>query len=417
MTPDPPTPDDDQGPGPPGPSFWSFVPLEDYRVPTLPARGALANAWGRLRRALRRAEDPGLPPARDETQLRRLPESRLAHLVAPLDPADPAEALDAALYDWLQDAEPRSAVRFVVGQPHGCLRDMLPCWAARRGATLIEPPTPREILEGDRDVPSRFAALGRPERLWVIPDLARWYLRHSEGLTLVRRLLARAETGELGRGVIGCGSWAWAYLSRIWPLPHPDALTAQAFDAARLTRLLARQVRRHPHRRLRFRHAATGRDLLVVPAADEEPPAPEITRLAAHCRGNPGTALAYWRESLRTEPDTEEVAATSEPDHSGDFFEEEAVWVSARIHEPLLPVETDEDILLVLHALLLHDGLPGELLPELLPIARDDGQAILLRLIRIGLIARQDDRWQVTARGYAGVRSLLRGRDYLIDAF
>jgi len=400
----------------PGPSFWHFVPLDDYRVPTLPPSGALAKAWATIRRALRQVEDPSLQPARDEARLRTLPQIRLDHLVAPLDPADPADALDAALYDWCRDDEPRHAVRFVVGQPHDGQREMLPWWAARHGATLIEPPTPAEILAGDSDTLAQFSASGpHPDGLWVIPDLARWYLRHSEGLGLVRSLLARAETGELGRGVIGCGSWAWAYLSRVWPVPRADALTAQAFDATRLTRLLTRQVERHPHRRVHFRHAVTGRDILAVPS-DEESPHPEIAQLAAHCRGNPGTALAYWRESLRAEPESDAIATS--PDRPGDdFFEEEHIWVSARLHEPILPNETDEDVVLVLHALLLHDGLPTDLLPELLPLTRDGCLAILLRLDQAGLVARRDDRWQVSPLGYAGVRALLRGRDYLIDAF
>lgn len=41
-------------------------------------------------------------------------------------------------------------------------------------------------------------------------------MRHAGGLTLVRRLLERAVSGQLGRGLIGCDSWAWAYLQKVW---------------------------------------------------------------------------------------------------------------------------------------------------------------------------------------------------------
>jgi small conductance mechanosensitive channel len=46
-------------------------------------------------------------------------------------------------------------------------------------------------------------------------------------------------SGRLGKGIIGCDSWAWAYLQWVWPLAQPEALTMQAFDGEKLTRLFA----------------------------------------------------------------------------------------------------------------------------------------------------------------------------------
>jgi len=408
-------PGDDRQP-PEIPSFWTFVPIDEYRVPSLPASGAIANAWASFKRLLRRVDQSTLKPARDEAKLRALPEVRLEHLAPPVDPAEPADALDAALYRWLEDDAPATPVRFVIAQPHAH-PNLLRFWAARHGATVIEPPSPRQILEGDLDWLEAWPVDGGPRGLWVLPDLAHCYLRHAEGLALVRTLLARAEGGELGRGIIGCDSWAWAYLSHLWPVPHPEALTAQAFGGPRLTRLLTHQIQRRRHRRVRFRHAMTGRDILSVPSTDSEEH-PEIQRLAAHCRGNPGTALTYWRRSLRTEPHQDANLPPEDDAVGGEIFDEEDVWVSARLDEPVLPNEADEDVALVLHALLLHDGLPGELLPDLLPLTHDGCLAILLRLRRARLVEVRDDGcWRVTALGYAGVRTLLAGRDYLTDPF
>ncbi len=39
------------------PSYWEFVPIDDYRAPGLPARGALYEAWTRLKHSSRRAEE------------------------------------------------------------------------------------------------------------------------------------------------------------------------------------------------------------------------------------------------------------------------------------------------------------------------------------------------------------------------
>lgn len=406
------------------PSYWQFVPIGDYQVPALPARGAMSEAWTQFKRALRRIDDESLQPARKEAQLRALSEVRLSHLVPPVDPNDPADALDGALYDWMTGHDERP-VRFVVGQPHGCYPQLLPFWAQRHGARLIDPPDPETLLEGDLGVLDRFE-VDRPGTragnggMWVIPDLAHWYLRHPEGLRLVRALLARAETGELGRGIIGCDSWAWAYLGHLWPMPHHDALTAQGFDGTRLTRLLFHQIERQPHRRVHFRNAANGQDILAVPSngnGNGVTAHPELQRLAAHCRGNPGTALTYWRESLRTEPDDGGVTAVEGEQRNDDIFDEEDVWVTNQLHEPILPNETGEDVALVLHALLLHNGLATRWLAELLPLARDVSLAILLRLTRAGLVTRRGDRHIVTALGYQSVRSLLQRRDYLTDSF
>ncbi len=395
---------------PDSPPFWSFVPIGEYQVPGLPTTGAIADAWASFKRLLRKVDQSALQPARDEAKLRALPEVQLEHLAPPIDPTKPTDALDAALYDWLHGETPDWPVRFVINQPHAH-PDLLDLWAARHGATVIEPPTIEQILAGDLDWFDQWPVNNGAGPFWVLPQLAHCYLRHTDGLKLVRALLARADAGELGRGVIGCDSWAWAYLMHIWPVPHAGALTAQAFDGQRLTRLLTHQIKR----RAGFRNAKTGREILTVPSDDIEVH-PEIVRLAAHTRGNPGTALTYWRRSLRTEPHEDLIETTDEP-ASGDVFDQEDVWVSAHLNEPVMTNEVDEDVALVLHAMLLHDGLPAALLPTLLPLTHDGCLAILLRLQRARLVECRDERWIVTATGYSSVRSLLAGRDYFTDGF
>jgi hypothetical protein len=83
-----------------------------------------------------------------------------------------------------------------------------------------------------------------------------------------------------------------------------------------------------------------------------------------------------------------------------------------------LPAETGDDVALLLHALLAHDGLHADLLPAVLPLPLHHVMALLQRLQAADLVQpRADGRWAVGALGYGVARRLLRGRDYLVDDF
>ncbi|WP_299310510.1 hypothetical protein [uncultured Halomonas sp.] len=75
------------------------------------------------------------------------------------------------------------------------------------------------------------------------PRLERCFLRHAEGLAGVRRLVEQALAGRLGPGIIGCDSWAWAYLQHTLALPEGQAFTLQPFDGADLDRYFAAAAR------------------------------------------------------------------------------------------------------------------------------------------------------------------------------
>ncbi len=395
-------------------SLWEFVRLGDYKVPSFPARSAAANAWRSFKQIFKRVDEKTQAPVKQEAELRALPEVRLEHLVPPLDWNAAAAALDASLTDWMAAQVPDRSVRFVIGQPHGGHGEILRHWRTRHDAMLISPPTCEQVLAGDARWLDEWRAGGR---VCVLPNLERCYLRHAHGLSLVRRLLEEAETGRVGRGVIGCDSWAWAYLQRVWPVTRPDALTLRAFNGRDLSRLFAKQASGRQRGQLRFRNARTGNKVLSVPVEGDEVSS-EIAHLAAHCRGNVGTAIRYWRERLRAEPEPDKAdsGAKEEMSNKADPAEE-IVWLSAILPEPLLPGETDEDAVFVLHTLLLHGGLQASLLPELLPLPEHRCMALLIRLRNAGLVQCVQDRWSVPELAYAYVRGLLRGRGYLTDDF
>lgn len=406
------------GSGGRAPDLWRFVPLEAYARPEAPAGSRAAQAWESFRKTIRRSVGADEAPARQEQDLSRLPEVRLAHLVHPIDWSHASRALDHAL---AEEAAPQGpGVRFVIGQPQCGHAEVVQGWAARHGARVLEAPDAREILAGG----GRWLEEWRPaEGTWALPRLEHCFLRHAAGLSLVRRLLEVVADGRAGEGVIACDSWAWAYLERVWPVPQRRALTLQAFDGEALSALFARLAAPR-RRRLRFRNAHSGRETLAVPR-DDDSVGEQILSLAAHCRGNPGVAWSYWRSSLRAEPeeagedfdDEEAPAAAADGAAAAPGARQEVVWVSAHLEEPDLPLEGADDVALLLQALLLHGGLSEKAFETVLPMSAAQATALALRLQQQGVIERRDGRWSVAALAYVPVHQWLRGRDYLTDRF
>ncbi len=408
--------------------------MANYELPAGQAGQAASKLWARLRSLLRPVDDEAAP-ARQEDELRALNEVRLAHLVRSVDWRDAVDPLEAALGDPAGTGGlGKGEVRFVIGPPYGGHVSVLEHWADRHGARRIAAPGPGQILAGDDTWLEAGPGPGQP---WMLPRLEHCYLRHAGGLRLLRGLLERVDTGRAGQGLIGCDSWAWAYIQRLWPVPRPEALALQAFDGEALRHLFACLTEREA--RLRFRNARSGADMLRLPVAEDIEPNPEIIRLAAHCRGNVGLAREYWRQRLRAEPESGKAveenaekdgqpartglgsdAAGKEPHAEADAVaepESATVWVSAVMGEPTLPTETDEDTAFVLHALLLHGGLPADMLPELLPVPAHGITAILRRLEALQVVQRVDGRWRIAALAYVVVRQLLLQRDFLTDDF
>ena len=391
-------------------SVWRFAPLADYRPPFPPVSSAAGRTWSSLTRLFGGSGDKAQSPAVDRDQLITLAPEQLKRLSPAPDWAAAAQVLDRALGDWWRQDRPERPVRFLVGPPFSGQAEMVHRWGTALGATVITEPTSEQILGADyrwlEDWPDTAP-------LWVLPRLERCFLRHAGGLSLVRRLLDRAQGGTLGCGLIGCDSWAWAFLEYAWPVGRPDALAVQAFDGEGLARLLAALATPRAGERIRFRNARSGDDLLAAPFAEEDPVRSEIAQLAAHCRGNAGLAASLWRRRLCAAPEGGEAAAAAT---AGDT-PTEVVYVAENIPEVRPAAHCGEEDVLLLHALLLHNGLAEPLLTDLLPLPASRTAAGLRRLQQAGLAERYDGRWRVAAPAYVPVRDLLASRDYLCDAF
>lgn len=271
--------------------LWEFVRPDDYTPPVTAVTSTALRKWTAFKQLFVKNGDNGDSPFKAEVELKTLPEVRLRHLVPPIDWKEMVGALDAELEDWLELRAHEVPVQFVLFQPHTGQEDLLRQWTDRHDALWVEAPTPEQILNAD---PHWLGEWPNIDRLWVLPHLEHCFLRHANGLELVRRFLEWAASGRLGRGLIGCDSWGWAYLKRVSPPPQWSPLTLQAFDGERLARLFTSKRDAGGHNNcVRFLNAKTGKTILCSPPEQESEISSELNQLAARCRGNFGMALAY----------------------------------------------------------------------------------------------------------------------------
>ncbi|MBB5348546.1 hypothetical protein JWG42_06540 [Desulfoprunum benzoelyticum] len=393
--------------------LWEFVPPSDYVVPVVYVQSAAANAWQSFRQLFRR-RDSSEASFRKEQELDVLPQVRLARLVPPLPWDDAAAALDAALQDWVTADASQRGVKFCIGQPFCGHAEIVSLLGAHHQAVQIPPPSVEEILSNDARWFDNWPA---PGGFWVLPNLEHCYLRHANGLGLVRRLLSLAASGRFGRGLVGCDSWAWAYVQRILPLPDADAVTLQAFDGPRLHAMLLGMMTSRSNREIHCYDAETGKEILDTSAAEDHFQQ-EFADLAAYCRGNVAIAANYWRQRLRSRPDEDETSGgehTRQPAEGNGAGEH--VWVAGMPLDPQLPLGTAEEFFLLLHAMMVHGGLPAPLAEDLLPFSATHCYGLLGQLQQSGIAHCFNGRWQVRESSYAAIRRLLRAGDYLTDSF
>lgn len=399
--------------GTPAP-IWEFVAIADYEPPppdvVETARRAVSSFWRRLRPDI---EEP-VAHVKSEEELTRLSDRRLRRVAPPPKWAEAAKALDAALEGWVTSPPPEEPVRLLMTPPHVGRGSIVTAWAEQRGWRLITPPSPEQILAGGESwLSGQFTSDGP----WVLPNLERLYLRHTSGLDLIRTLLDQAHAGSLGTGVLGCDSWAWAFLGHVWRGWLPPALTLQAYDEGRLAHCFRHLARTGGGRRVRFRQSDDGSDVLPPPDAPTTTnhQSDFLHHLALYSRGNLGVAWAIWRSALSSEPaaDMPEEPETDPP------MAGQTVWVTpwARMQRPTVPSGGERDTAFVLHALLLHAGLHARMLQRLLPMIPGRITEILDALRVVGLVSQDEGVWRVTAAGYPAVRAFLQTNSYLTDAF
>ncbi|AWB35124.1 hypothetical protein [Orrella marina] len=396
-------------------SLWEFVPLSEYRLPVAPAQSVASDLWKTVKRVFVRDQDPLTEPLQKERELHGLSQVQLAHLVPSLEWDHASAALEAQLRDWVADSDAPFNVRCLITPPYVDRANMLRQWAQRHDAQVLQAPDLEMVLQA-RSMVWPLA----DGHLWVIPDLERYFLRHSHGLGMVRDLLNHACAQHGKKILLGCDSWSWSYLRRVCRAPIVGALTLQAFDAGRLERLFCGMAEVDAGSRLCFLNAQNGHNIITVPDGSEGSRV-ELEHLAAHCRGNVGTAVNYWRESLRSTEQAPGPGSREDPDSDPDSGQladsTHRIWVSSLLPDVTLPSGKDEDAFLLMHALLLHGGLDLAGLMQTLPMSPNRVEALVERMHQMGLLEERKAVWFIRSIAYAAVRDVLVSHNYLSDDF
>lgn len=396
---------------------WEYVHVKDYQLPSAPVTHTARKRFASLRVLFRGETHEQTAPLHTEEELKTLP---LQHLdrIAPR-PAwnEAAASLGLDLQGWLEQENPDPPVIVLLGPPYQGHADILTSWAEQREWEIFKAPSPEQILSGDDRWLSGLRKI--KEVPWVLPALERAYFRHGMGLNLVRCFLDNAFSGQFGRGIIGCDSWAWAFLQYVWRGRQPIVLTLQSFDQARLTAHFQQLATAACIRPLRFRQSHTGLYVLPPPdGAEESGTICDFVQLvAAHSRGIPGVAWALWRSSLHTEPD--EALKVEQDEEAKEGTGHDTVWVTPweQFKHPSVPSGSGRDEAFVFHALLLHNGVAPQVLQQILSMSSSQVMETLFRLEAASLVVRNDTIWRVTPLGYPAVRTFLKTNGYLIDQF
>ncbi len=281
------------------PPVWQYVPIADYRLPAAPVIQTARNSLSVLQRLFKRDEAEPDILLRQADELRMLPRRQLERIVPALDWQNAARELDTQLAEWLKQESPEQSIIFLVGPPHSGCVEILTTWAGQQAWQVLKSPTPEQVMAGD----GAWLSDLRDQRKWVLPGLEKVYLRHAAGLNLIRHFLDLACSGNLGRGIIGCDSWAWAFLRHVWHGRQPVTLAPQAFQQTQLVEIFQSMADSADNGPLLFRQSDNGRYVLPPPETNEGACKDEQFFAASGRSQNVGISRALWRASLRTRPD------------------------------------------------------------------------------------------------------------------
>ncbi|MDT7525990.1 hypothetical protein NOG12_07880 [Pseudidiomarina sp. GXY010] len=323
-------------------NHWQIIKLAEFERPSAPASTRIEQLVQHLRNLF-----PSSEQGTEESEAKDFPGYR------DFDLAPAADALDEAWQEWL--ASDGTGVKFLVSPPFSGTAAISRAWAERHQLPVLQAPE-AELFAGV-DIEAWWQPQAAP--VWVIDHLADYWQRQTNGLAFIRALLPKLMRGELGKGIVVCDSWSFAFLQRAWPVHLPQVY---CFSAA--TEALLQQV-------------------------GIQAPSKQLRALAARAMGNVGLALALWAV---TQDDAKDL--------------------------PAMPADCGDASAFVLYALLLHNGLSGAALQSVLPtLAADQLDVQLLQLQQADLVECNQGKWEVTVYGYLAAHDFLNSRGYFMDSF
>ncbi|GAB4256727.1 MAG: hypothetical protein Kow0065_05660 [Methylomicrobium sp.] len=400
-------------------AIWQYVPINEFALPvdtvTETVKEGIAGFWRKLRPNPQESIDT---PEMPRDRLESLSDRELSRLVAEPVWRDACRALSHCVMPWFDNERETNVMLTVTGPPYSGTAETLELFAKEQGWRVVETPSAEQIFSGDMAWLEFFKNGSKP---WVLPRLDKCYFRHIHGLNLVRTLSSELQNQRVSPGIIGCGSWARSYLRYAAPGLIRNTYVAQALDHDKMSLWLQSLAFANNQPAVLFREQDNG--ALIFPENSEEKSDCLFMRhLAAYCRGNAGVGRAVWRHSLCDEPQQAKIreiaAAVNEDDHTFDR-KHRTVWVLPWqcLQHPATDANIDDHQRMLMHALLLHDGLSIDLLLALLPISRFAIIEALQRLEQIDLVTLQNGEWRIGATGYPEARRILKDAGFLIDDF
>jgi hypothetical protein len=385
--------------------LWQVVALTEYRLPVTPAKKAaerkLSGLWRLVWPMTEQSE-----PAKAKQFLSSITEEYQHGLTPAFNWHEAAQALDSRWSEWAEQTTSANRVQFLVGPPYSGQDKILHIWASRLGWEILPIPDRSQLL----DCPKTWleTILNKPPVTgWYIPNLEHCFLRDVNGLDFIRQLLEAVFSGRLGRVAIACDSWAWSYLQNIWPVSAQQVFCMQGISAEHLADFYRLHIRREKSQRVRILNAKSGEDLL---STDTEECNNEFRWLAAIARGNPGICKHLWQGNLHR-------AIEQNKSGSADQSDPDLFWWSTPPQLFHIPIENMENSEMLLHTLLLHNGLSTNLLVKLLPLASTQTLALLYQFEQQGLVKQYHDNWRVAPLAYSEIRDLLSKSGYQTDQF
>ena len=409
-------------------NLWRFVRLDQYNRPSETSRETMRKGifglWRRLGWGSKVEESVFA-----EKELSQVPQELVDKAAPDPDWSAPLSAVTAVLDSWLDAKVPGSSTQIFVGPPYHGTSEILTAWAQARGWRLVSAPSPEMILTGGQDWLTQLEEDNEP---LVLPHLEHCYLRHYDGLTLLRRLLDHI-ISQSRRWLVGCDSWAWAYLSKALKVHtvFPTPFILEAFDHERLKIWFQQLAAESGESTFVFRQLDSGKYVLPPATGDEASgdrsqgsdaeTSGFLKNVAAYSRGIPGIAWALWRRSFgfvnTTEEDGEESDQEAQAAGDGNSVYPILVKPWSQLNLPGFPGQrVSLGLLMVLHTLLIHGGLWSRILPELLPLSPMEILEYLYLLEASGLVESDQGFWRVTPAGYPAVRQALQSEGYLTDA-
>ncbi|WP_416396966.1 hypothetical protein [Allohahella sp. A8] len=384
-----------------------FRPLGQYKLPSLQTKDALQLFLARIKKRFDSSQDKPY-----------IAEERLHHTALQIlnDVANPPawgpllDELDISLRDWVLEERPAQWLKLIV-LPPGEENGLLTKWAKQHNHDLLDPPERMSLLQpGDQAVQEALSlvqAQAKGPGVLVLPELDRWFLRHRNGLTVLRALLE--SLADLQRHcVIGCNSWAWLFIKKAVAADMilPEGMTFQAFDASRLRHWFHQLGEAHEDHDITFRLTRTGDDVMAL--SEDDVPHDFFQGLAARSFGIPWVAWHLWRQSLRSGSKSETLNGEAEETEDAEARhrlvaadDDRTLWI-ASLEEYTLPGREHDMVLQILHALLIHGGASAEELSAVLP--RPVEPALLVALRKAGIIYRSGSTYRCQPAAYPAIR-------------